>query len=313
MKVKYKSKTVEIIFSENSSAHFANDARYFIITDQNVDKLYPNYFNFLNDKDYFVVTPGEESKSIEVVAKAINELLEKGYNRNDYIIAFGGGVIGDLAGFIASIYKRGIKYINVPTTLIAQVDSAIGGKVGINFLDFKNQIGSFYHPELVIINHNFLNSLPEIELISGKCEVLKYGALFDKELFEDLLNNDYNLKSLVKKCVEYKIDVTIEDEYDLGYRQILNFGHTIGHAIEAKYKLPHGISIGYGMYYESKMPIIKDALKKIGLSFSNVFTNLDEYILKDKKLKNNKIMMIKLKEIGKAYLEEGDISEYFSK
>src|SRR5690554_7466005 len=113
MKVNYKNKTVEIIFDENPIDYITSDVKYFIITDKNVDKFYHNYFDFLNNKEYFVVKPGEESKSIEVVEKAISMLLEKNFNRNDYIIAFGGGVIGDLAGFIASIYKRGVKYINI--------------------------------------------------------------------------------------------------------------------------------------------------------------------------------------------------------
>lgn len=313
MKVEYKSKTVEININSNIIEALDNRKRYFIITDENVYNIYQDYFSYLKNKDYFIIKPGEASKSLRVVEEAITELLSKDYNRNDTIIAFGGGVVGDIAGFIASIYKRGVNYIIVPTTLISQVDSAIGGKVGINYLGYKNQIGSFYHPNEILINPNFLKSLPKAEFTSGMCEVVKYAVLFDQQMFNDILTNNYDLNTIIKKCVEYKIKITLKDELDLKERQILNFGHTIGHAIEAKYKLSHGISIGYGMYFESKIESIKEVLVKLGLDFNNKFNGLSQYILKDKKRNNNKIMIVRVKDIGNAYLEEGDINEYFSK
>lgn len=314
MIVKYQNRTVEINVQEkllqNISSILDVNKRYFILTDETVFQLYHSLFHDFKNSFFYQIKPGEESKSIEVALVVIKLMLENNFDRSDTLIAFGGGVVGDLGGFIASLYKRGINYINIPTTLIAQVDSAFGGKVGVNYLNYKNQIGCFYHPSLILVDPTLIQTLTKIDFISGMCEVLKYAILFDKEMFYDIASNNYELLNIIERCIKYKINITLKDEYDNHERKLLNFGHTIGHAIEAKYHLPHGISIGYGMYLESKDERIKNALISLGLDFSTQFTDLSNYILKDKKISHQKITMVRIRDIGDAYIEEGDIYEY---
>lgn len=314
MIVKYQNRTVEINVQEkllqNISSILDVNKRYFILTDETVFQLYHSLFHDFKNSFFYQIKPGEESKSIEVALVVIKLMLENNFDRSDTLIAFGGGVVGDLGGFIASLYKRGINYINIPTTLIAQVDSAFGGKVGVNYLNYKNQIGCFYHPSLILVDPTLIQTLTKIDFISGMCEVLKYAILFDKEMFYDIASNNYELLIIIERCIKYKINITLKDEYDNHERKLLNFGHTIGHAIEAKYHLPHGISIGYGMYLESKDERIKNALISLGLDFSTQFTDLSNYILKDKKISHQKITMVRIRDIGDAYIEEGDIYEY---
>lgn len=315
MILNYKTSTVEIKIEEGILKNLNNfldkSAKYFLLSDENVYSLYKEHFKSFNYK--YIITPGEDSKIIDNALLIIEELLKNNFSRFDYIIAFGGGVVGDLAGFVASIYKRGINYISIPTSLIAQVDSAFGGKVGVDFKGYKNQIGSIYHPKLILVDPELIKTLPEIELISGMGEIIKYAALFDIKMFESLENKNYKYMDLIKRSIEIKTKITLEDEYDRGIRNLLNFGHTIGHAIEAKYKYLHGIAIGYGMYLESKNERLKKLLESFGFDFNKNFSNLQSYILKDKKIKNNKIKVIKLDEIGNGYLEEVDINEYLQR
>ncbi|MDY0063737.1 MAG: 3-dehydroquinate synthase family protein [Bacilli bacterium] len=315
MKAVYKNQTVEIIVKhhilEELHTYINQDKRYFIITDSIVHYYYAQYFHFLKNHIFFILTPGEASKSMDSVSQIIRQMLDKEISKTDYIIALGGGVIGDLAGFVASIYKRGIRYINIPTTLIAQVDSSIGGKVGVNFDGFKNQVGSIYHPTQVFIDPECLNTLSKEQYLSGLCEVMKYAILFDKEMFMSLFQMKKEVDYWINQSILYKIDVTTADEWDENTRQILNFGHTIGHAIEAKYGLSHGESIGYGMYFESHHPLVKSLLEKYGFDFSVSFEGLEEYIRQDKKINNQKIKKVKLIDIGYAILEEGTINEFF--
>ncbi len=316
MKAIYRNQMVEITIESGINQHLERlldfNRRYFVITDQVVHHLYQKIYQALPHYDVFIMTVGEEQKTMDTVLQICNELLLKNYDCHDCILALGGGVVGDVSGFVASIYKRGIEYIQVPTTLIAQVDSSIGGKVGINYAGYKNQLGTFYHPSHVIIDPSFLTTLSKNDLMSGMCEVMKYAILFDREMFDALLSHKYHLLDLIQKCVMYKVEVTTTDEFDQGKRQLLNFGHTIGHAIEAKFHLPHGHSIAYGMYLESPRPDILELLTSFGLDFSMTFTGLKEYILQDKKRNGQKITKVVILDIGQAILEEGDISDYFA-
>lgn len=314
MNIKYRNQNVKLILENNllsKLSDFINpQAKYFLVTDDNVHRLYASFFSNIPNIKAYILPPGEDSKGMKNVEAIIGELLEHHFDKGDYLIAFGGGVIGDLTGFIASIYKRGIKYLNIPTTLISQVDSAIGGKVAVNFHGYKNQIGAIYHPELILVDPKVLTTLNQDEYLSGMGEVVKYAALFDENLFRMLENPPYQIEDVIKRCIELKVKLTLEDEFDENKRKLLNFGHTIGHAIEAKYHLPHGIAIGYGMYLESHNERIKQLLISLGFAFSQTFTGLSPFILQDKKLVNNKITKIKLIKIGEAILEEGDINEY---
>lgn len=311
----YSRTTVNIHLEEgalnNLSKFLDLEKRYFVITDQTVYYFYGKILEQLLNYDVFIMMAGEDSKNMATVMQICQEMLEKGYGKSDVIITLGGGVVGDIGGFVASIYKRGIDYINIPTSLIAQVDSAIGGKVGVNCAGYKNQIGSIYHPSQIIIDFNALSTLAKSEISSGMGEIFKYAILFDKEMFNELKIHKYNLPDLIKRCIMYKVEITTADEFDLGVRNLLNFGHTVGHAIEAKYHLSHGQSIAYGMYLESKNEEIHSLLLSYGLDFSYSFTDLKEYILQDKKRQGKKIKKIKILAIGQAILEDGEIDDYF--
>lgn len=211
-----------------------------------------------------IIPDGEKYKDISVVQNIYGELLKHRLDRASALIALGGGVIGDITGFVASTYMRGIPYIQVPTTLLAQVDSSVGGKTGVNHKLGKNMIGTFYQPRLVWIDVDTLKTLPRRELLAGLAEVIKYGVIWDKELFDFLkVNRDkiLNLNStvlihIIKRSCEIKAEVVSKDERESGLRAILNYGHTIGHAIETvtKYRrYLHGEAVAIGMHLEAKL------------------------------------------------------------
>ena len=217
----------------------------FVITDKN---LFQNYEDIIGDKG-FVIEPGEKSKSTEIFLEIINKL-----NDADKIVAFGGGVVGDLAGFVASIYKRGIKLIQVPTTLLAMIDSSIGGKNGINLNKRKNYLGTIYQPEKIFIDPSFLETLSIKEFRNGIAEIIKYSILFGKpslqRIEEGIRISDLDLPQIIYQCCLIKTEVVEQDEKDKNYRHVLNFGHTIGHALELVYHLTHGEAISIGMIKE---------------------------------------------------------------
>ena len=246
-------------------------------------------------------------------------LIENNFSRNDAIIALGGGVVGDLAGFVSSTYKRGIDFYNIPTSLLAMVDSSIGGKTAINFDGYKNMVGSFYQPKKVIIDPNTLLTLNKRELYSGLVEAIKMGATNDKELFE-LIENSSNLfediESIIRKSLLIKKDVILKDTYEKNIRKVLNFGHTIGHAIESisKFSLLHGECVGIGMLYFSSKSVrdrIKKVLKKYDLPISYDVSKelLIDNIIKDKKVNKDSISIIKVNEIGSFIIEDVNIDE----
>lgn len=304
-----------------------------VITDKNVDKFYGNCVKASLESNgfkfnKFVIEPGEKSKSIGTLLEIYDKLLEFGITRGDLIIALGGGVVGDLAGFAASTFLRGVPYIQVPTTLLAQVDSSIGGKVAVDLPKGKNLIGSFYHPEEVFMDPEVLKTLDSRILHDGMGEVIKYGAIKDNELFntllkfkddEELLNN---IEDIILKCCSIKRDIVERDEKDTGERMLLNFGHTIGHAAEKYFnfeKLTHGEAVSIGMYTMAKngetlgktkdgtSDLLKTALEKYKLPYD--IQNLDknkliDFIKLDKKNTGNNISIILLKEIGEAFIEK---------
>lgn len=241
--------------------------RLYIITDEVVNRLYMDYLkSFIGDIDQYVyiLPSGEENKTIDNILSIYDDLIEKNIDRKTLIVSFGGGVVGDVAGFVASTYKRGLNYIQIPTTLLAQVDSSIGGKTGFDYKGFKNIIGSFYFPEAIFIDVSFLKSLSDREILCGLGEIFKYGLIADYGLFQytkDNLNYIYHkdldtLISIVNRSISIKQDIVSKDRYDRGVRNILNLGHTIGHSIEAYYnfsKYNHGEGVILGMMYEFYM------------------------------------------------------------
>ncbi|QQY80521.1 3-dehydroquinate synthase [Keratinibaculum paraultunense] len=239
--------------------------RIYIITDKIVNKLYIEYLKSYIDNNIetyvYVLPPGEENKTIENVLLIYDDLIQNNIDRQTLIVSFGGGVVGDIAGFVASTYKRGIKYIQIPTTFLSQVDSSIGGKTGFDYKGFKNIIGTFYFPERIFIDVSFLKSLSKREIICGLGEVFKYGLIADYSLFQFIKNNFKNiydknldiLMHIVNSSVNIKHNIVSKDKYDKGLRNILNFGHTIGHSIESYYnfsKYNHGEAVILGMMYE---------------------------------------------------------------
>jgi 3-dehydroquinate synthase len=241
--------------------------RIVIITDTNVAKLYltpvaKHLHHFKFDVVSVVIPPGERQKSLRRAERVFSEMLKKGVGRTSAVIALGGGVVGDLAGFVAATYHRGVQFVQVPTTLLSQVDSSVGGKVAVNHPLGKNMIGAFYQPVFVWTDVDCLRTLPAREISCGLGEILKYGVIWDAELFEYLEANIDRLLRLEHdavmhvqaRCCEIKAHVTSNDEKETGLRMILNFGHTVGHALEAagNYRtLKHGEAVLLGMMAES--------------------------------------------------------------
>jgi len=240
--------------------------RIALITDSNVKPLYGmdllNLLHKYNSKSMiFSFEAGEKNKTRKIKEEIENQLLVAGYNRDSLILALGGGVTGDISGFIASTYYRGIPFYQIPTTIIAMTDSSIGGKTGVDTVYGKNLIGAFYQPKGIIADINTLQTLPDIEYFQGMAEVIKYGIINDKEFFyfikdniNKIINKDEDiLQKIIQKSCDNKRIVVEEDEKEKGLRKILNFGHTIGHGIEVinDYNISHGTAIAYGMIIES--------------------------------------------------------------
>ena len=305
-----------------------------------IDTKVPNKFkklieNKLKNYDTLILpfTASEKNKSFKKVNFYLNKILFKNFNRSDLIISLGGGITGDVAGFVASIFKRGINFINIPTTLLAQVDSAIGGKTGVNASQGKNLIGSFYQPRLVISDTSFLNSLPKKEMICGYAEILKHSIIKDVVFFQWLKNNTKNILSkknkeltyAIKKSCQIKMFFVGKDVNEKNLRMVLNFGHTFAHAIEVKNnyskKVTHGEAVLSGMILASRLSFIKkvcsntcvNEIKNIyddnNLSYTykkysseNEIKSLIPFLKNDKKNNDSKINFILLKKIGKTTL-----------
>lgn len=224
-----------------------------VITDEHVAELYGDLFT--DFKAVIIVAAGEQSKSTETVSSVTEQLIQHECHKNTFILGVGGGVVTDLAGFIGTIYMRGVKFGFVPTTLLGMVDASIGGKNGINFQTHKNLLGTIRQPQFILYDNNFLKTLPDTEWNNGFAEVVKTACLFDKPMFDELTtcdlisyqNNGAALASLVARCTDWKNKIVIADEQESNSRKLLNFGHTTGHAIEAAYQIPHGHAVSLGM------------------------------------------------------------------
>uniref|UniRef100_A0A7V4JPI6 3-dehydroquinate synthase n=1 Tax=Thermodesulfobacterium geofontis TaxID=1295609 RepID=A0A7V4JPI6_9BACT len=344
LKVKTKP-PYEIVIKENIFESISYDlkknfnfGKIAIVTDHIVENLYAKKLYKSLKKNHikaeiFSFPAGEASKNIDTVISLARALIQKNFDRKDIIIALGGGVVGDIAGFLASIYLRGIPYIQVPTTLLAQVDSSVGGKTGVDLPEGKNLIGTFYQPAKVYIDPLVLKSLPIEEIKNGLAEVIKYGCIFKKRLFtflskkgKDLYNlNSQDLEYIIFESCSAKAYVVSKDEKEKDLRRILNFGHTIGHAIETElnYSVPHGLAVAVGMVVEAKIseilgiaeksvsePLIK-LLETLDMpyEFSYLSSNLNplkliSHFSKDKKVWKGKLTMVLLKKIGKAQFYE---------
>jgi len=235
---------------------FAGIHKVCIVSDSNVFPLYgPDCVCNLEEHGHqvcsFLFPAGEQSKNGTTYLTLLEHLAAEGLSRNDLIIALGGGVTGDLAGFAAATYLRGIRYIQIPTTLLSAVDSSVGGKTAIDLPSGKNQAGAFHQPSMVLCDPEMLNSLPEPIFLDGCAEVIKYAVLYDPELFSLLETSGilFDRKTVISKCVNWKKEAVIADEFDRGLRKMLNLGHTFGHAVEklSNYSISHGCAVAIGL------------------------------------------------------------------
>ena len=233
----------------------------FVVTDSNVFALYyPLFQTYFKDAKIFVLPHGEENKNFSSLQAILEQMTGAGLRRTSKLFAVGGGVVGDIAGLAASLYMRGISYVQIPTTLLSQVDSSVGGKTAVDLDGVKNVVGAFYQPQEVLIDPAFLHTLPAREIKCGMGEIVKYAALsgemFDKLKSQtDKLTDVEFLSGLTADCVLYKAEIVERDEKEEGERRCLNVGHTTGHAIELSHNLSHGESVLYGMAIETQMAI----------------------------------------------------------
>jgi 3-dehydroquinate synthase len=305
-------------------------SRFFVLTDENTAKYcLPLLRERLGNPDNFdiiEINAGEESKDIDFCIGVWKMLIDFGADRQSLLINLGGGVISDLGGFAASTFKRGIDFVHVPTTLLSQVDASVGGKTGIDIDSIKNIIGTFTQPKAVFIEDEFLKTLPARQILSGTAEMLKHGLICDADYWNELKQSDLSntTAELIYKSVAIKNKIVLEDPHEKNIRKSLNFGHTIGHAVETyslindKDSLSHGEAIAIGMICEAylsykKTGLSAEELKEITEVLSNLYPRYDlkeeynptllEYMLKDKKNQNGKINCTLLSAIGQFEID----------
>ena len=305
-----------------------------IVTDSNVGPIYADKLKSILEKTgnsvyVFTIPAGEENKNLNVVETVYTYLIEQHFERRDMLVALGGGVVGDLAGFTAATYLRGIDFIQVPTSLLAQVDSSIGGKTGVDFAKYKNMVGAFHMPRLVYINIDTLSTLSTRLFNSGFGEIIKHGLIKDRDYFDYLdvnyehikaLEPEYIMEVVYRSCL-IKADVVNHDPTEKGERALLNFGHTLGHAVEKlmNFSLYHGECVGLGMICSSYISkergliseddyeLIRNMLKKYG--FPTRVEGLDIFSIlevskSDKKMENGVVKFILLKKLGCAFIDK---------
>ncbi|MEG0191043.1 MAG: 3-dehydroquinate synthase [Lachnospiraceae bacterium] len=310
-----------------------------LVTDENVDKIYGTHVFEQLSKEYvchrICVPAGETSKNIYTLLSLYQEFAKAQLCRTDLVIALGGGVVGDLAGYAAATYMRGLSYIQIPTSLLAQIDSSVGGKTGIDLPEGKNLVGAFYQPKLVLIDPIVLDTLPQRYLQDGMGELIKYGCIRDCELLLELkkLGSYESMKcklvKMIYHCLEIKRDLVEQDEYDVGERKLLNFGHTLAHGLEQYYKYQrysHGEAVAIGMYQITRITEekgltqagtamkIKELLQLYGLPYESgiLISQMLETISLDKKKADGFLNLVILKELGESYLYPTTI-EFFDK
>ena len=302
-----------------------------IITDDNVKSLYLEKLKKyvlkvgLEVVDYSIL-PGEASKSSENYIKLQSWLAENDLTGTDLIIALGGGVVGDLAGFVAATYLRGIPYIQIPSTLLAMVDSSVGGKTAIDLPGGKNLVGAFYQPALVLCDIDLLDTLAVDILQDGYSEVIKYGMLGNPELLDELAK-DHDVAKVIAVCVQMKRDIVLVDEFDKGVRKLLNFGHTVGHSIEqiSGYQVSHGKAVAIGMAVDTRAAVqlglcderclvrLYDLLEKYELPRVTTYgaAEIYEAATRDKKREGDKITNIVPSEFGRCDMQDISMEEFY--
>ncbi|MBQ6695019.1 MAG: 3-dehydroquinate synthase [Bacteroidaceae bacterium] len=308
------------------------NCRLGLLTDSTVDKLYGKRLtDILTASGYtihkYVIPSGEASKCADNLLKFLNFLAEHHLTRSDAIIAFGGGVVGDMAGLAAALYLRGVKYVQIPTTLLAAVDSSVGGKTAIDIPAGKNLVGAFYQPSIVCCDTKLMDTLAPEVYRDGCAEVIKYGIILDKNLYATLKTPQFDRESVVARCVEIKRDVVQQDEFDNGLRGLLNYGHTFGHAIEklSNFEVSHGSAVAKGMLIAARLANlcslsnitkeVEELLTMYGFDLSCNYSadELFASILSDKKRRGDNITIVLPYSIGDCRLVTFTIEELHDK
>ncbi|UTJ07809.1 3-dehydroquinate synthase [Arcobacter roscoffensis] len=317
----------DITIDKLNDIHF--DTKVVVVTNPTVSGFHLDYLKkYLSAKELSVVTipDGEEYKNMSTIDMILNHCFEHRLDRKSLLVAFGGGVIGDMTGFAASIYQRGINFVQIPTTLLSQVDASVGGKTGINNKYGKNLIGAFHQPKAVLIDPSMLKTLPKREFGAGVAEIVKMAVTFNKDFFEWLeqndLTSDENIKIAIAKSVETKADVVSKDEKEHGIRAALNYGHTFGHVIENETNYNtylHGEAVGIGMVMANKLAVkvglmneeealrVKNLLEKYDIPTSYSIKDVEdfyEHFFLDKKSLDNKIKFILPKGLGDCVITD---------
>lgn len=289
-----------------------SDRKVLVVTDTGVPRIYADTVAWCyEDSHIFVFPEGEKSKNFDTYRAICQTLTDAHFTRKDAVIAVGGGVVGDMAGFAAATYMRGIAFYNIPTTLLSQVDSSIGGKTAIDFGGYKNIIGAFHQPKKVLIDPDVLGTLPKRQVSNGLAEAVKMSANFNKDLFELFLKDDYmsHIEEIIEGCLKIKRYVVQKDEKESGLRKVLNFGHTVGHGIESVTDLYHGECVALGMLAmcsDNVREKLTLALEKVGLPTVYPYEKEKafEAVCHDKKSDGNSITVVKCDEIGTFRFEE---------
>lgn len=304
---------------------FPGATKIALVTDSNVDRLHGDRVVREIEAgglrvDRIVIPAGEESKSLENYARLVRSFAGLEMTRSDAVVALGGGVTGDLAGFAAATYMRGIGFVQVPTTLLAMVDSSIGGKTGVDIPEGKNLVGAFHMPVAVVRDYSFLETLPERELMNGYAEMIKTAVLFDPELFETMKGRPAGpgLHAAVERCAALKEAVVADDFKEAGRRMLLNLGHTFGHAVEkvSRFCVPHGQAVAMGMRIVSRgVPEVKEILDLYGfgtLETAGLAERKDELleaIARDKKRAGDTVTLVVPAAVGECRLVKTPLSE----
>ena len=291
------------------------------------DILYPLLHEYFPEAKWIILPAGESSKSMRNLEMIYQKLMEFGIDRKGAVAALGGGVVGDIAGFAAATFKRGISFVQYPTTLLAQVDSSVGGKVAVNLPEGKNMVGAFYQPDIVIADTGTLATLDTRQYAAGMAEVIKYAYIYDAKLHQTLVSGRADIADIVRRCCEIKADYVKRDPYDTGIRMQLNYGHTLGHAIEAAAgygAFLHGEAVAIGMVYAARIgeklgvspagltEDTKSLLEQNRLPVEtegNILHKALELLLADKKAEGRKINFILIDEIGHAVIQKLDVEE----
>lgn len=318
------AKDYSLVLEEIKKVFFGQ--KILIVSDDKVFPLYgKNVIDVLGEYDVYkyVIKNGEASKNVQNYINIIDFLAENKFCRKDLVVALGGGVVGDLAGFCASTFERGINFISLPTTLLSMVDSSVGGKTAIDLKQGKNLLGSFYQPSLVYVNTECLKTLDDSEVTNGMGEIIKYAFISKEKVLEQIQEN--NIEKLISTCLKIKAKVVEEDEFENNNRMILNFGHTIGHAIESlsNYSLSHGLCVAKGInaiidisskYYnldEKTRRELKNLLNVYSFDLSIPYKKEEiiNKIYSDKKAEGSKTNIVLTKGIGKVKIEQIEIEK----